>query len=188
MQSRNVPFTRRWPFTSVRAGLRLLRQPSGDPTQARGDVPAPGESTQANPGRWILSGVAVMLATNGFLGDWNRTHLFNPRWTPHSKYHDALTLLLGAGLGGMSLRALWRKEPDLETAALLPAIFWASMAGSFAFPGAGSIAREFPDPADRVGLSKIHEGVISAGMLALTVAGYALSRRQAAPKLDATEG
>jgi hypothetical protein len=125
-----------------------------------------------------------MLATNGFLGDWNRTHLFNPRWTPHSKYHDALTLLLGAGMGAMSLRALWRREPDPETAALLAAIFWAAMAGSFAFPGAGSIAREFPDPADRVGLSKIHEGVISAGMLVLTAAGYALSRPRLRERTD----
>ncbi|HEY2295754.1 MAG TPA: hypothetical protein VGM86_34050 [Thermoanaerobaculia bacterium] len=46
----------------------------------------------------------------------------------------------------------------------------------FAFPGAGSIAQEFPDPQDRAGLAKIHEGVISAGMLALTALGYALSR------------
>ncbi|HEY3567892.1 MAG TPA: hypothetical protein VGP73_08155 [Thermoanaerobaculia bacterium] len=34
-----------------------------------------------------------------------------------------------------------------------------------------------PDPKDRAGLAKIHEGVISAGMLALTALGYALSRR-----------
>jgi hypothetical protein len=173
MQFRNVPFPRR-------SRLQLLRQPSGEPTdltEAGGETAALAESPRANPGRWLLSGVAVMLATNGFLGDWNRTHLFNPRWTPHSKYHDALTLLLGAGMGALSLRALWRREPDLETAALLPAIFFGAMAGSFAFPGAGSIAREFPDPKDRVGLSKVHEGVISAGMLALTAAGYALSRR-----------
>ena len=113
MQSRNVPFPRRWPFATGRAALRVLRQPSGetaDLTEMGGEAPAVAESPQANPGHWLLSGVAVMLATNGFLGDWNRTHLFNPRWTPHAKYHDALTMLLGAGMGALSLRALWRRE------------------------------------------------------------------------------
>jgi hypothetical protein len=154
-----------------------------DAPSARGSLE--GQKARPDLGRWVLSGVAVMLATNGFLGDWNRTHLFNRAWTPHAKFHDGLTMLLGAGLGAISLRALWREKPDPELAALLPALFWAAMGGSFAFPGAGSIAREFPDPNDRVGLSKVHEGVISAGMLALTAAGYALARRQAA--LDAAE-
>jgi len=181
MQLRNVPFPRRWPLAAGRTDLRLLPPPppSVEPselTEAGGEAPALAAGSQANSGRWLLSGIAVMLATNGFLGDLNHTHLFNPRWTPHSKYHDALTMLLGAGMGAMSLRALWRKEPDLEGAALLPAIFFGSMALSFAFPGAGSIAQEFPDPKDRAGLAKIHEGVISAGMLALTALGYALSR------------
>lgn len=183
MQSRNLPFTRRWPFAAGRTDLRLLRQQQQPSVEASGLTEAGGEATAlaASPrpdsGRWLLSGVAVMLATNGFLGDLNHTHLFNPRWTPHSKYHDALTMLLGAGMGAMSLRALWRRDPDLEGAALPPAIFFGAMALSFAFPGAGSIAREFPDPKDRAGLAKVHEGVISAGMLALTALGYALSRR-----------
>jgi hypothetical protein len=133
---------------------------------------------QTDLGRWILSGVAVTTATSGFLADWNRTHLFNPEWTPHSKFHDAWTVLLGAGLGAISLRALWSSEPDPELAALLPALFWATQAGSYAFPGATGIASEFPEAAARVGLSRFSEGVASASMLALTAAGYALTRRQ----------
>lgn len=133
---------------------------------------------QSDLGRWILSGVAVLTATGGFLADWNRTHLFNPEWTPHSKFHDAWTILLGVGLGAISLRALWSHEPDPELAALLPALFWATQAGSIAFPGAAGIASEFPEAADRVGLSKVPEGVASASMLALTLAGYALARHQ----------
>jgi hypothetical protein len=175
----------------ARSNIRSLFPPAGSPTESRGDLsapdPRPGGSAREDAGRWVLSGVAVMVATNGFLGDWNRTHLFNPAWTPHAKFHDGLTMLLGAGLGAVSLRALWRARPDPELAAALSAIFWAALGGSFAFPGAASIASEFPDPADRVGLSKVHEGLISAGMLALTAAGYALSRRQAAPALDAAE-
>ena len=112
------------------------------------------------------------------MADWNRTHSFNPEWTFHSKFHDAWTILLGVGLGTISLRALWSREPDPELGALLPALFWAAQAGSYAFPGAAGIASEFPEAAARVGLSKLPEGVASARMLALTAAGYALARQQ----------
>lgn len=134
---------------------------------------------QTGLGRWILSGVAALTATGGFLADWNLTHLFNPRWTPHAKFHDAWTILLGAGLGLISLRALWKAEPDPELAALLSGLFWAAQGGSYAFPGTAGIAGELPETESRVLLSKLNEGVASAGMLALTAAGYALARREA---------
>ena len=44
---------------------------------------------------------AVSEALNGLLADWNRTHLFNSRWTPHAKYHDAVTIsLVGVAFTG----------------------------------------------------------------------------------------
>jgi hypothetical protein len=128
-------------------------------------------------GRWLLSGVAVMTVTGGFMADWNRTHLFNPEWTPHAKFHDAWTILLGLGLGGTSLRALWKEEPDADLAVLLPALFWAAQAGSYAFPGADGIASELPDAAARPGLSRVPEGAASAGMLAVLAVGYVLARK-----------
>ncbi len=60
-------------------------------------------------GRAILSGAAVFTAVGGVLADWNRTHLFNPRWTPHAKFHDGWTILLGGGLGANSLYLLWKE-------------------------------------------------------------------------------
>ena len=54
-------------------------------------------------GRRILSSVAALTAAGGFLADWNRTHLFNPDWPPHARFHDAQTILLGSllGVGGL---------------------------------------------------------------------------------------
>lgn len=131
--------------------------------------------TRAEAGRWLLSGAGAATITGGFLADWNHTHLFNPAWTPHARFHDAWTILPGAGLGAIALRALWRDGPDVELAALLTALFWATQAGSHAFPGAAGIASELPAAADRVGVTKVPEGVASAAMLALTAAGYALA-------------
>ncbi len=74
-------------------------------------------------GRTILQSVAALTAAGGFLADWNKTHLFNPKWTPHSKFHDAMTIMLAAMLGSSSLYLLQQKDDDgknLLFATLLP--------------------------------------------------------------------
>ncbi len=133
---------------------------------------------EAGLGRPILTGIAAFTAASGFLADWNRTHLFNPRWTPHAKFHDAWTILLGTSLGSTALYLLWRRRPDPAVSALLLAQFWAAQAGSFAFPGAAGVTKEFRRASSRRGLAKIPEGVASAAMLALTGLGYLLERRR----------
>ena len=131
---------------------------------------------RAGAGRYVLSSVAAFTAASGVWADWNRTHLFNPAWTPHAKFHDAWTILLGAGLGAMSLHLLWKREPEPAQAARLLALFAAAQAGSYLFPGTAGIAREFPDPATRPGLARLPEGAASALTLALTGMGYVLAR------------
>ena len=75
-------------------------------------------------GRRILTSVAALTAVGGFLADWNRTHLFNPNWPPHAKFHDALSILLGSLLGGSGLYFLCRRsgrpENNLALGTLLP--------------------------------------------------------------------
>ena len=130
-------------------------------------------------GRWVLGAVAAMTAANGDLADWNRTHLFNPAWPPHAKLHDAWTVLLGTVLGASALNAL--RNGDTETAALLPALFWATRAGSFAFPNTGGLASEFPDLVPEVAGVRVDEAAASEAMLALTALGYGLARRSTPP-------
>ena len=43
-------------------------------------------------GRTILKSIAVSTTASDFLADWNKTHLFNPKQTPHAKFHDAITI------------------------------------------------------------------------------------------------
>ncbi len=114
--------------------------------------------------------------------DWNKTHLFNPNWTPHAKFHDAMTILLGTMLGGSSLYLLNRKNGDqdlqLKAGALLPAFFFAAQAGSFAFPGAKGMDAEFPEKIPSIGKLKLNEGPFSLLMLAGLGAGYFLARKE----------
>ena len=100
---------------------------------------------QTGVGRRIHSSVAALTAAGGFLADWNQTHLFNPDWPPHARFHDAQTMLLGSLLGAGGLYSLRgsgeRPGRNLALGALLPSLFWISQVGSFLFPGAEGLGR-----------------------------------------------
>lgn len=133
-------------------------------------------------GRKILTFVAGATAVGGFLVDWNRTHLFNPNWPPHARFHDAQTISLGALLGTAGLAALHGKGgTDRErtaAGAVLPAFFWAAMGAAFAFPGTGGLQAEFPDRVPRVRGVWLDERFAAAGMLGLAVAGFTLEHHR----------
>jgi hypothetical protein len=116
----------------------------------------------------------------GFLVDWNRTHLFNPNWPPHARFHDALTISLGSLLGASGLYFLRRRgkdpERDLALGALLPSLFWIAQGASFLFPGAEGFEAEFPEKVPRIKGVWINERFSSALMLALIAAGYMAER------------
>jgi hypothetical protein len=132
-------------------------------------------------GRLMLTAAAGFTAAGGFLVDWNKTHLFNPDWPPHAKFHDAQSILLGSFLGASGLYFLWKKgdesKRDLQLGALLPAFFWAAQAGSFAFPGTGGLETEVSLP--RIAGVTVNERISSSLILVLLGAGYVLERRHA---------
>ena len=115
------------------------------------------------------------------MADWNRTHLFNPNWPPHAKYHDAQSILLGSLLGASGLYFLRRRgknsERDLALGALLPSFFWVAQGTSFVFPGAEGFEAEFPEKVPRIKGVWINERFSSALMLALIMIGYVAERR-----------
>ena len=134
-------------------------------------------------GRLLLTSAAALTAVGGFLADWNRTHLFNPEWPPHARFHDAMSIALGTLLGTCGLYFLLRrrgKDPqaDLALGALLPSLFWVAQGASFAFPGAEGLEAEFPGMVPRVKGVWVNERFFSALILALIAAGYAAERRR----------
>jgi hypothetical protein len=141
---------------------------------------------RSGKGRYVLTSVAALTTVGGFVADWNRTHLFNPDWPPHARFHDALTIAMGALLGACGLyfllvgRSDQVQERNLALGALLPAIFWVAQGASFAFPGAAGFESEFPEKVPRVKGVWVNERLSSALVLALIAAGYAAERRRGA--------
>ena len=65
---------------------------------------------------------------------------------------------------------------QLRWAALLPAVYWMTQAGRFAFPGAAGIEAEFPEQVPRLGPVRLNEAPVSALMLTAIAFGYVLGR------------
>ncbi|MBD2102831.1 DUF6640 family protein [Leptolyngbya sp. FACHB-261] len=79
-------------------------------------------------GRILLSVVVLNTAVVSTLVDWNASHLFNPEWHPHARFHDVAMLWLLASMSVVALWLLWRRsrEPYISTlvATLVPVLFW----------------------------------------------------------------
>lgn len=91
-------------------------------------------------GKLLISLVAVFTAVSPYLADWNVTHIYNPAWPPHAKFHNAQTMVLGALLGVLSIYCLWlRKEiPEkqkLNEATVLASLYWLAQIPAAFFPG-----------------------------------------------------
>lgn len=81
--------------------------------------------------RLIISGAAIGTIAGTGQADLNDTHVFNPKWPPHARFHGAAGWGTVTGSQLLALWLLWRPassatDEDLaaRTAALLPAVAW----------------------------------------------------------------
>lgn len=128
-------------------------------------------------GKAVMSCCAVWAGVGPFLYTWNESHIFNPAWSPHAKFHNAHTMSLGLGLAASTLLQLWRPEENapqartaLDGAAVSAVLFWATQATSLLFPGARAV-----DP-PATGL--FPQARYAAPAVAGVAVGYLLERRR----------
>ncbi len=133
-------------------------------------------------GRVLLSASALSAAIGAYVADWNETHIFNPRWPPHARFHNAHTMLLGTALGIFTLYFLWSKRwrgaRGLEVGTILSAIYWVTQAGSLLFPGTALTDPEFAHRTQYIGgVMPINQLTIITVFLVLVTVGFFLERR-----------
>ncbi len=132
-------------------------------------------------GKLILGFVLVVGAIVATAVDLNTTHLFNPAWHPHARFHDALFLLSLDGASLIVLWLLWRrgKEPDLgvKVAALFSVVAWTPFFYIEALiPGTSLLADDNIPVLRLAGLSLAPNQIVATVLLALTAIGYWLAR------------
>jgi hypothetical protein len=103
-------------------------------------------------GRILITLAALWSAGGSYIFDWNSTHIFNPNWPPHAKFHNAQTMLLGTCLGVLSLWILWaaKLEDKIKTqlAVLLASFYWLTQIGATLFPGTALTDPQFAYPGE----------------------------------------
>lgn len=129
--------------------------------------------------RWLIGFVGVM-GLGGLLADYliwptARQHMKNPAWPPHAKFHNAQTILLGIGLGTLTVTLVSTPSEDARLHLLLAAatasLYWLSMLFAPAFPGTAWADPEFRDSTARpLGLHPQH----ILALMAVLIVGVAV--------------
>ncbi|MCJ1239510.1 hypothetical protein MMC14_007506 [Varicellaria rhodocarpa] len=123
--------------------------------------------------RALLTLNALANSLGPYMADWSASHVFNPRWPPHAKFHNGQTMSTGLLLGLAMLYYTWRSptEESLRVAALLGSIYWVSGMSAILYPGALALDPEFgtgfpqlPAFATFLGMSWVGYGLGVAGL------------------------
>lgn len=143
------------------------------------------------PGRCLLSLVAIATSASPYIADYNETHVFNPNWPPHARFHNGQTMSMGALLGLTTLYFTWRPvfssihytpaaiRDSVFSAAWIGTLYWVTgLSGGF-YPGAKFLDPEFEGSkydVKRFGLPA--QGIVFSVFSVLAWVGYALERRR----------
>ncbi|KAI1141876.1 hypothetical protein F5Y05DRAFT_374104 [Hypoxylon sp. FL0543] len=122
-------------------------------------------------GRLLLTLDALGMCFGTIFADClNETHMFNPRWRPHAKFHNAQTVFLAIILSGLTLHYTWREAKTAElrreflrVAAVTGSIYWIAGLLSILPPGTMGVDPEFGGPG--FPQAKVFVGFMAAGLV-----------------------
>jgi hypothetical protein len=102
------------------------------------------------PGRLLLSLIALTTSIGCFIADFNKTHILNPNWPPHARFHNGQTMSMGLCLGLSTLYYTWRSNPNaaaekdsLNVATWLASMYWVTQLSAILYPGSLGVDPEF---------------------------------------------
>ncbi len=142
--------------------------------------------SRTKAGRSLLTfAVAVFPAIN-VLADWNKTHIFNPTWPPHARFHAADMSVIVWSISAIAIWLLWRRstEPEvgIKVALLISLALWSPfLYVTLLVPGTSLAVGPTPPALQHkiAGMMIEPQVVLAILFLLLTAWGYRLARRPA---------
>ncbi|KAI0096985.1 hypothetical protein GGR51DRAFT_553259 [Nemania sp. FL0031] len=104
-------------------------------------------------GRILLTIDGILLLVGAPIADYGPTHMFNPNWPPHAKFHNGQTITLSLLLGVATMFYTWRgatspqlKREFMGAAAFTGSIYWLAGLCAILYPGTMGLDPEFGGP------------------------------------------
>jgi hypothetical protein len=143
-------------------------------------------------GRAISSFGVLYQVIGTFTADFNHTHIYNPRWPPHAKFHSGQTMSMALILPLASMYYTWRTSDltnsanraisakaelsDAWTSTVFLSIYWITQMMAFVYPGVSWADPEFHDTKNWKGPAP--QFYIEILGLAINGLGYWLEKRR----------
>ena len=133
-------------------------------------------------GKSLLTFLLGVFPLLNVLFDWNQTHVFNPAWPPHARFHVTWGLVVAWSAVAIALWLLWRRstEPEVgvKVALLVQLALWTPFFYlTLVVPGTSLAEAVQPKIAGMVIAPQVVIGII---ILVLTAWGYRLATRPVA--------
>lgn len=133
-------------------------------------------------GRLIVTFAVVATPAIQVIADVNTTHLFNPDWLPHARFHAVVGTTTLVSWAATSLWLLWRPRSSpaerrlgVTVAALYPVFSWAPFFLAAVTPGAA--LEDVPGTAPRLGGIPLNMGG-AAALTLVSLIGYGIYRNE----------
>lgn len=137
-------------------------------------------------GKLLLTIDSIVLLLGAPIMDMSHTHIYNPRWPPHAKFHCGQTITLSVVLGLATLFFTWRPSflkpstppaiaarvtrESLNTALFVGTIYWLAGLAAIMYPNTAGIDPEFGPPG-------FPQGPLFGVATGMAVAGWAFETR-----------
>ena len=97
--------------------------------------------------RLIFTAIGVTLPIAAHLADMNKTHIYNPHWPPHAKFHNGQTLSMSVVLGGLTTFLAWWPSSNVPgmvaAAAGAASLYFISQSTAILYPNTAYFDPEF---------------------------------------------
>jgi hypothetical protein len=101
-------------------------------------------------GKVLLTFSVLLQSIGPYVFDYNYTHVFNPTWMPHAKFHNGQTMFMGVCLGMATLYYTHRLTPvgvpaadSILTAVIFGSIYWVTAFSALLYPDSKAADPEF---------------------------------------------
>ncbi|KAL7939224.1 hypothetical protein V8C35DRAFT_286066 [Trichoderma chlorosporum] len=119
-------------------------------------------------GRSLIAFAGFTNTITPFLADFNHTHIYNPNWTPHAKFHNGQTMSMAVTLGlstaYYALKGSKNSSDNLWIAGWLGSMYWVTCISAILYPDSLAIDPEFGSGFPQLYVAFLHLSFVWGGV------------------------